>query len=133
MASVLLDTHILIWWLLDSRRLGTEQVRILEALESRGEPLAISAITLWEIAVMVARGRLEIADSLDNWLDQIETHPLIVVMPLTARIAAEGARLGEDFQEDPADRMIVATARVHGLRLLTVDNRIRRWAKVPIV
>ena len=130
---VLLDTHILIWWLLDSPLLGAEQSRLLEGLESRAQPLAISAITLWEIAVMVARGRLEVPDPLDDWLDQIETHPQIVVMPLTARIAAEGTRLGEDFQKDPADRIIVATARVHGLRLLTADDRIRRWGKVPIV
>ena len=134
MASVvLLDTHILIWWLLDSPLLGPEQSRLLEGLESRAQPVAISAITLWEIAVMVARGRLEVPDPLDDWLDQIETHPQIVVMPLTARIAAEGTRLGEDFQKDPADRIIVATARVHGLRLLTADDRIRRWGKVPIV
>ena len=102
-------------------------------ITKRGRPVAISAITFWEIAVMVARGRLEIDEPLDEWLEQIESHPLIAVMPLTARIAAEGARLGAQLSKDPADRIIVATARVHGLRLLTADERIRRWGGTPVI
>ena len=131
--AVLLDTHILIWWLLNSERLSRDQARILRRMESRGQPVAISAITFWEIAVMVARGRLEIDEPLDEWLDQIESHPLIAVVPLTPRIAAEGARLGAQFHKDPVDRIIVAAARVHGLRLLTADERIRRWGGTPVI
>jgi PIN domain nuclease of toxin-antitoxin system len=67
------------------------------------------------------------------WLEQLENHPLLAVLPLTARIAAESVRLGEDFPKDPADQIIVATARCHSLRLVTADQRIRRWGKVPLV
>jgi PIN domain nuclease of toxin-antitoxin system len=132
MPTILLDTHILIWWRLDSRHLSRGQVQILQDLENRQEPIAVSAITLWEIAILSARGRIEIAGSLEAWLREIEGHALIEVLPLTARIAAESVRLGPDFHRDPADQIIVATARLHGLSLMTADERIRSWGKVPV-
>jgi len=132
MSEILLDTHVLIWWRLDSGRLGRSRVRRLQDLESRQKPVAISAITLWEIAMLAARGRIEMTGPADVWLEEIERHPLIEVLPLTARIAAESVRLGPDFHNDPADRIIVATARIHGLPLMTADERIRKWGKVPI-
>ncbi len=133
MPAILLDTHILIWWRLDSKRLSRGQVRRLQDLENRQEPVAISAITLWEIAILSARGRIEFAEPLESWLQEIEEHALIEVLPLTARIAAESVRLGPDFHNDPADQMIVATARLHGLPLMTADERIRRWGKVSVL
>jgi PIN domain nuclease of toxin-antitoxin system len=133
MSTVLLDTHILVWWRLDLKRLTRDQIRRLQYLENRQEPIAISAITLWEIAMLSARGRIEIAEPLEVWLAEIEGNPLIEVLPLTARVAAESVNLGSDFHNDPADRMIVATACLHGLPLMTADERIHRWGKVPIL
>ena len=132
MSEILLDTHVLIWWRLDSGRLGRSRIRRLQDLESRQKPVAISAITLWEIAMLAARGRIEMAEPAEVWLEEIEVHPLIEVLPLTSRIAAESVRLGADFHNDPADQIIVATARIHGLPLMTADERIRKWGKVPI-
>ena len=131
MSEILLDTHVLIWWRLDSSRLGRSRIRRLEDLENRQQPVAISAITLWEIAMLAARGRIEIAEPVDIWLEEIERHPLIEVLPLTARIVAESVRLGPGLHKDPADQIIVATARVHGIPLMTVDERIRKWGLVP--
>jgi PIN domain nuclease of toxin-antitoxin system len=102
----------------------------LADIEGRGEPAGISAITIWELAQMVARGRLEMERPLDVWLEELENHPLICVYPLSASISAESVRLGQDFHKDPADQIIVATALCHGLRLITADQRIRRWGKV---
>jgi len=102
-------------------------------MEKRREPVAISAITLREIAWMVASGRLEIAVSLDAWMDEVETNPFLTIIPITPNIAAESVRLGADFPRDPADQIIVATARCHGLRLMTADSQIRRWGKVSLV
>ena len=133
MLSILLDTHILMWWRSDPQRLTKPQVAALAALESRAAPAGISAITLWEMAKMIERGRAEITAPLDDWLAEIESHPLLTVLPLTGRIVAESVRLGNDFHRDPADQMIVATARCHGLKLVTSDERIRRWAKVPLI
>jgi PIN domain nuclease of toxin-antitoxin system len=133
MSEMLLDTHVLIWWRLDSSRLGRSWIRRLQALENRQKPVAISAITLWEIAMLAARGRIEMVEPADVWIEEIEGHPLIEVLSLTARIAAESVRLGPDFHNDPADQIIVATARIHGLPLMTADERIRKWGKVPIL
>ena len=82
---------------------------------------------------MVALGRLETAVSLDAWMDEIGTNPLLRLMPITPNIAAESVRLGEGFPRDPADQIIVATARCHGLRLMTADDEIRRWGKVALI
>ena len=133
MTTVLLDTHILIWWRLDAGKLDSEQIRLLLDLDSRGEPAGISAISLWEMALLAARGRIAVSRPLDLWLSEVENDPLLEVFPLTARIAAESVQLGEDFHCDPADRIIVATARCHGLRLVTADERIRRWGKLPLI
>ena len=133
MLSFLLDTHILVWWRLDSSRLSASQARALEELERRGGRVSISSITLWELAKMAELGRLEVSVTLDAWLEEIETDPLLMVLPLTARIAAESIRLGSGFHKDPADQIIVATARCHGLRLMTADDRIHRWGKVPLM
>jgi PIN domain nuclease of toxin-antitoxin system len=129
-AGVLLDTHILLWWGSSPHKLAKSQAQLLEEMEERGEPVGISAITLWELAKMVSRGRLEIHEPVDLWLEEVENHPLISVFPLTARIVAESACLGDDFHQDPADQIIVATARCHGLKLMTDDDRIRKWGKV---
>jgi PIN domain nuclease of toxin-antitoxin system len=102
-------------------------------VEAGSVAAAISGITLWEAAVLVEKGRLQIAGSLDLWLDEIQRHPLLTVLPITAAVAIESVRLGRDFPKDPADRLIVATARCHGLRLLTADENIRRWGKVPVI
>ena len=133
MTSVLLDTHILVWWRVDPTRLSKPQASLLLEMEDRREPVAISAITLREIAWMVASGRLEIAISLDAWMDEIETNPFLMIIPITPGIAVESVRLGAGFPRDPADQIIVATARRHGLRLMTADDKIRRWGKVPLV
>ena len=133
MLSLLLDTHILAWWQSDPRRLSRIQQETLRDTERRGEPAAISAISLRELAHMGRRGVLLEKAPREVWLERLENHPLLAVLPLTAHIAAESVRLGDDFPKDPADQIIVATARCHGLRLVTADERIRRWGKVPLV
>jgi PIN domain nuclease of toxin-antitoxin system len=78
------------------------------------------------------QGRLQIDGSLDVRLDEFQSHPRLTVLPVTAAVAAESVRLGRDFPKDPADRIIAATARCHGLRLMTADENIRRWGKLPL-
>ena len=133
MLSYLLDTHILVWWRLSPEKLSTNQDKVLLELEKRGEPAGISAITLWELAKMVELGKQEIMVPLEMWLEEIESHPMLQVIPVSAKVAAESVQLGGGFHKDPADQIIVATARCHGLRLLTSDERIRTWGKVAIV
>lgn len=133
MISYLLDTHILFWWRMDFSRFTRAQAQILDELEEGDQPAGLSAISLRELAQMIHRGRAVVEMQLDAWLDSIESHPLLTILPLTAKIAAESVRLGDDFPNDPADQIIVATARCHNLTLITADERIRKWGKVRVV
>lgn len=131
--SFILDTHILIWWLHDdAARLSKTQSRILVGLEEAGEPAAVSAISLWELAMLRERGRLDTTKPVAELLEEVESHQLLEIIPLSGMIAAESVRLGDDFHRDPADQIIVATARCHDLTLITADERIRRWGKVRV-
>ena len=120
----LLDTHVVIWWLTDDRKLPKSHARILERSERSGTAVGLSALSLWEIAKLVERGRLELTQSVDDSLEQLETSAFVTVLPLSARVAIESTRLGARFHSDPIDQVIAATARCHGLTLLTVDERI---------
>jgi PIN domain nuclease of toxin-antitoxin system len=120
----LLDTHVVIWWLTDDRKLSTSHGKLLDRAERSGSPVGISALSLWEIAKLVERGRVDLTQSLDDCLEQLETSAFVSILPLSARIAIESTRLGTRFHADPIDQLIAATARCMGLTLLTVDQRI---------
>jgi PIN domain nuclease of toxin-antitoxin system len=131
--SLLLDTHVLVWWLQGEGPLSAQQTDALEQAEAAGDPFVVAAISLWEIAKLIERGRLEWRGSPDVLLEELEAHPRLAVLPLSARIAIESTRLGAAFHRDPADQLIVATARVHGCTLVTADDRIRRSNTVPVI
>ncbi|MFN7934241.1 MAG: type II toxin-antitoxin system VapC family toxin [Bryobacteraceae bacterium] len=120
--SLLLDTHILIRWLSAPKLLTQEQRRTIDRSIRRREQVGISAVTLLEFAMLVGDRKLKIHQPLDQLLDSLKFNQQIQVFPITFEIALESSYLG--ILRDPADRSIVATARVHGLRLLTSDQRI---------
>jgi PIN domain nuclease of toxin-antitoxin system len=128
---LLLDTHILIRWLIEPRRLSREQTRVLERALRMMEPVAISAITLLEIAVLVSEGHLRLKTTLDEFFSDLQGNPAVQELPLSYEVAVEIAFLGA--LKDPADRAIAATARVHGLRLLTSDQRIVESGLVAVI
>jgi PIN domain nuclease of toxin-antitoxin system len=127
---LLLDTHIVVRWLTNPKKLSREQTRVLEAAVHRGEPVALSAMSLLEIAVLGSAGKLGIKVPLDELFEDLDT-PLFQILPITREVAAEVAVLGT--LRDPADRAIVATARVHRLRLVTSDQRIVESKLVPVL
>ncbi len=130
---LLLDTHVLLWWIADDSRLGRARSEaISDSLES-GERLGLSAISFWEIAKLAEHEKIRLPRSIDQLLDELEGHPQITMLPLSARICLESTRLGPRFHRDPADQIIAATARVHGLRLVTADDRIQRSGVVPVL
>ena len=128
---LLLDTHIVVRWMVEARKLSREQSRRLETAVRRAEPLALSAITLLEIAILAGDGRLKLKSSLEDFFGEIEGSPAFRVLPLTYEVATEAAALG--ILRDPADRTIVATARINGLRLVTSDQRIIESGLVQVV
>ena len=121
--TALLDTHILIWWLNDSNRLSPVQQEVV-ASASAESPLLVSDISLWEVAMLHSLGRIRLAIPLRAWLDKAVAPPLVRRQGISPAIAAELATLPDSFQRDPADRILVATARIFGATLLTQDRRI---------
>ena len=128
--TALLDTHVLIWWLNDPMRLSPRQREAVEAA-TPDDPLCVSDISLWEVAMLQGLGRIRLALPLREWLDVAVAPPLVRRQGISPAIAAEVATLPDSFCRDPADRILVATARVMGATLLTNDRRIADASLVP--
>lgn len=128
-APLLLDTHVWLW-LLDGRleKLGATAVHELEGASREGK-LLVSVLSIWEIGMLLAKGRLRLALSLDEWVDRASRAPGLRLAELTPRIAIESTRLPPTAPADPADRIVVATALAHGARLATGDDRLLRYAR----
>jgi len=122
--SVVLDTHVLVWWLGDPDRLPPSFRAALHGASAE-DPLLVPDICLWEIATLVSLGRLHLDIPLADWLARATAPPLVQTVRITPEIAAEVASLPDAVHRDPGDRLIVATARVMGCPLLTLDTRIR--------
>lgn len=130
---LLLDTHALVWWLMDDRRLGPARIRAIERSLAARERLGVAAISFWELAKLVEQERLVLPRSVDELFDDLDAHPQLAVLPLSPRICLASTRLGPRFHKDPADQIIVATARVHALTLVTADERIARAGVVAVI
>jgi len=128
--SYLLDTHILLWWFEAGNHLTRKERR---ALSQAGPdtPLLVSDISLWEIATLTELGRIRLTLPLRSWLEEATALPLVRRCGISPAVAAEVAALPPTFHGDPADRIIVATARLLGATLITHDERILRARVVP--
>ena len=129
---LLLDTHVAVRWLIDPKKLSREQIHALKEVTRRAEPVTLSSMSLLEMAVLSNQGKLKLKTSFDKLFEDLQANPLLRVLPLTYEIAAEVASMGNALR-DPADRAIVATARVHRLRLVTSDQRIIESKLVPVI
>jgi PIN domain nuclease of toxin-antitoxin system len=130
--KALLDTHLWWWWVTGEPGPSPAQKRIL-ARTSPEAPVLVSDISLWEVATLVSLGRLAVTMPLREWLESAAAPPLVQRCPISPAVAAAVAALPDDFHRDPADRIIIATAQVHGATLLTRDKRIIKAKLVPTV
>ena len=127
----LLDTHVIVRWLFEPRKLSKEQTRVLREADRRGEPMALSAISLIEIAALAGEGSRRLDARVNEIFEYLESNPNFQILPVTIAIAED--TVGLSVLRDPADRTIVATARVHGLRLVTSDQRMISSNLVPVI
>ena len=123
---VLLDTHVWVWLMLGDNRLGSANRRMLEAAVPDGR-LRVSVISVWEVAMLEAKGRLTLAADCESWVREALAAPGIRLAELTPHIAICSTRLPGVFHGDPADRMLVATARESDAALLTADQAILQY------
>ena len=127
---ILLDTHVWMWWVTGSPSLPRSFRRTLADNESQG--LGVSIISCWEVALKAAAGALELDRPLSDWLDYALHYPGMQLVPLDVAIVKDAVSLPGAFHKDPADRFIVATARVLNVPLLTADARIRTYEHVSL-
>ena len=118
---ILLDTHVLVWSQLEPRKLSTAAASALQRADRAGGT-AISVITLVELANLFSRGRVDYSGNMDASLREYTQN--VTVLPITLEVAALTAHFPPDFPSDPMDRIIAATARAEGIRLVTADQRI---------
>ena len=122
-----LDTHCWIWFLNADPRLGRDVRSVIEAATERDQAV-LSAITLWEVSMLVARGRLSLPRDPREWLEFHVSRPGFTVHPLSIAVAVGSNGLPADPHGDPADRIIIATARHLDALLVTADQKILSYA-----
>lgn len=129
---IVLDTHALLWWVNDPTVLsGPAQEAIAAAVMAGG--VGVSGISSWEIALLVARGRLRLTLDVRDWLCRCEALPFLTFIPVTNAIAVESVRLPDFPHADPADRIIVATALSLGAPLVTKDDKLLNYSPLRTI
>jgi PIN domain nuclease of toxin-antitoxin system len=128
---LLMDTHTLFWSLTEPEKLSKAALDFIQRTET--DQRTIASISIWEFAMMVARGRIEIKMTSEQWLDYAIRKTGLRVLELTPKVAVESCELPGDFHGDPADRIIVATARVNRATLVTKDQKILKYPHVKSI
>lgn len=127
---ILLDTHVWVWWVNGSPMGSKDMLHIIQ--EHQEDGLGVSIISCWEVAKLVERGRLKLTMPVERWIEQALAYPGIELLDLTTRIAVESTQLPGEFHRDPADQILVATARVYDISLLTADSKLLAYPHVKI-
>lgn len=121
---ILVDTHVVVWLAFAQHQLSSKARTAIGDARKNGDGLAISDISLLELATLASKGRIRLDISLESFLREVETR--FVVLPISGRACARAIELPAAYPKDSADRIIGATALVEGLSLLTADRDIRR-------
>jgi PIN domain nuclease of toxin-antitoxin system len=121
---ILVDTHVVVWLALEPANISKKARVVIEETRSDGEGIAISDITLFEIAQIESKHRIKLSSSLETFLSEVEAR--FIVLPITGRACVQARGMPAVYPKDPADRIIGATALVEGIPLVTADDDIRR-------
>ncbi len=119
---ILLDTHVLVWLTSEPTRLSKQASSAIRRANKAGG-IAISAITLWELAWLVSHGRLQLTETVETYLEEVSSR--VAIRPITIKVAALANQFSGDYASDPCDRIIGATALAEGMVLITKDSKIR--------
>ncbi|MBI2593357.1 type II toxin-antitoxin system VapC family toxin [Candidatus Daviesbacteria bacterium] len=129
---ILIDTHVLLWWIGDRKKLSLKATKIFSEQSQQGL-IFVSSISIWEICLLLKKKKISLLMDTESWIEQIEKLPYIQFVPVDNRIAAKSVNLPGQFHSDPADRIIVATAREMGAVLVTSDDKIRKYPHIQTI
>ena len=129
---ILLDTAAWIWWVADPDRLSTRARKTIESEESKNG-LVVSAISVWEVAVKVALGKLQLNRSIRSWIEFACSYPGLSVVPIEPIDALESTLLPGAFHRDPADRLLIALSRRLEICIVTSDRAMRKYRHVETI
>ena len=130
---IVLDTHTLIWWASgDAEQLSAAALQAIESELDDGK-IFVSAISAWELSMLVAKGRIALSMDVAEWLSYVGDIQAVSFVPIDNEIAVKSTELPGEFHKDPADRLIVATARKLAAPLVTVDEKIRAYQHVRTI
>jgi PIN domain nuclease of toxin-antitoxin system len=128
---ILLDTHAWVWGVHGDARLSEEHRKMLD--DRTVEGIGVSIISCWEVAKLVEYGRLKLPQDVAEWCGVALAYPGLRLLELTPAIVVESTRLPQPFHNDPADQIIVATARIHDCPLATADEKILNYSHARTV
>jgi len=128
---ILVDTHVVVWLAFDQAQLSQKARAAIDDARRNSDGLAISDITLLELATLASKGRIRLNISLESFLREIEAR--FTILPISGRACVRALGLPAAYPKDPADRIIAGTALVEGLSLLTTDRAIRRSRALPTI
>jgi PIN domain nuclease of toxin-antitoxin system len=128
---IVIDTHIWYWWVQAPNLLTAAQQDAITA--HTNDIMGVSAISCWEVAKRVAQGKMQLSRSINDWMPLALRFPGIHLLPLTPQISIASTQLPGSFHKDPADQIIVATARAYDCPLVTSDDKIRQYPHVQVI
>jgi len=129
---IVLDTHAWVWWVASPEQLSRQAREEIDNAMERKE-IYISSISSWEIALLIRKGRLELTLPVEDWIARSEALPFVNFVPLDNRIALRSNQLPGEVHEDPADRIIIATAMTLGAPLISRDTKIRDYPHLKTI
>ncbi|MBN2374536.1 type II toxin-antitoxin system VapC family toxin [bacterium] len=129
---ILLDTHVWLWWVSSPEMLPPKAKLVLDKA-MKDKNIFISSISVWEIALLVEKGRLTLSMNVQDWIAKSERLPFINFVPIDNAIAMKSVLLSKPFYNDPADRIIIATAIILGIPIVTKDLRIINFSDVQTI
>ena len=129
---IVLDTHALVWWVTGDAALSKKAKTVINREQDSGE-IIVSAISAWEITMLVEKGRLVLSMDVSSWLATVAEIERVKFLPVDMEIANKSVVLPGEFHKDPADRMIVATSRKLAAPVVTKDEKIRSYPHVKTI